>query len=478
MLKTSTFPFISKAIAAAALLVPLMAAAPAQSAGSFTNVDVTFKGAGWLKSGMVMHSTDTVTGNLNYYNNYNKNWMQDAGVLFTGIINLNEQMEAAFGIGAIQKHPVQGVLKQAKDVKLGLNIFSTQSRISWYPVGKKDPKHKFDFGLFPYKYDSNIKNLGLYLIRGPVYPGILVSGFEAKEMLNTANMMGAHMMNRFGPYTQDLVLTSEQDFKPLFDISAIYVGTLKLGTAFEVGGGVNFYHYLPVRSDVTSPSAEAGFDPTRKLEGQAVSHAFDSYYAVNVGDSANPVYTWAEHKGIKLMGRFALDPQALMGPNESLSKTDLKLYGEVGIIGTRNYKGIYDKIAERIPLMLGFNIPTFKVLDVLALEVEYYGSKIVPDFRKLNEEVSAVPQSPWINRAAPDSGAIPYSQMEYPAGKDDIKWSLYFSKVFAGHVKISGQAANDHFRTGGTPGLAGKSYEEALTDLKDWYWFLKLSYFF
>jgi len=30
---------------------------PVFAASSFTNVDVVFKGAGWLKSGMIVHST-------------------------------------------------------------------------------------------------------------------------------------------------------------------------------------------------------------------------------------------------------------------------------------------------------------------------------------------------------------------------------------------------------------------------------------
>jgi len=96
----------------------------------------------------------------NGVNNYNSNWLQDAGVLFTGIVNLDENFEAAFGLGAIQKHPAQGKLVQAKDVKLGMNIFSTQSRLTWFPQGKKDYHLKFDFGLFPYKYDNNIKTSG------------------------------------------------------------------------------------------------------------------------------------------------------------------------------------------------------------------------------------------------------------------------------------------------------------------------------
>jgi hypothetical protein len=91
-----------------------------------------------------------------------------------------------------------------------------------------------------------------------------------------------------------------------------------------------------------------------------------------------------------------------------------------------------------------------------------------------------VPQSPWINRTPPAPGEPAASSLNepYDADGDNLKWSLYFTKVLAGHIRISGQVANDHFRTGGTPGLSGRSFEEGLTAPKDWYWFLKLSYFF
>jgi hypothetical protein len=463
-----------------------LAAVGAAGSGSFSNVDVAFKGAGWLKSGMIMESSDTLTGNG--ANKYEGNWMQDAGVLFTGVASLDGDFEAAFGLGAIQRHPLQGRLNQAKDVRLGLNVFSTQGRISWFPGGKRDYRTKFDFGLFPYKYDANIKNLGLYLIRGAVYPGLLVSGFEAKEMLNTANMLGARMEHKRGSFTQDVVLTSETDLKPYYDFSILYVTAWKPARALELGAGINCYHCLPVRPGATSPSGKDGFDPASRDETAKQPHPFDYIYAVPVDSAVIPraglpdsiayTYTWASHQGVKLMFRFAFDPRALFPDDSPLGKNDLRLYGEAAVIGVKDYPGIYDDIRERIPVMLGFNLPAFRLLDVLALEVEWYGSRLVPDYRKVTQ-VSAVPQSPWINRtpAVPGASATGLNR-PYDVKGDDWKWSLYASKVLAGHVRMSGQVANDHFRTGGTPGAPGRSFEEGLTAPGDWYWNVKLSYFF
>ncbi len=54
----------------------------------------------------------------------------------------------------------------------------------------EDSKLKLTGGYFPYTYNPEVKNLGLYLLRGPVYPGVLISGFETKHIAPVANMLG------------------------------------------------------------------------------------------------------------------------------------------------------------------------------------------------------------------------------------------------------------------------------------------------
>ncbi len=453
----------------------------------FTNVDVQFKGAGWIKSGMIMQSTDTLTGTKS--NNYNKNWLQDAGALLTGIVNLNEYTEASFGLGAVQKHQAQGSITTAKDLKINLNIFTTQSRLTYFPQGKKDFNYKLTFGLFPYKYDNDIKNLGLYLIRGAVYPGLLVSGFESKEMLNNANMLGTHFQAKYGSFTNDFILTSEMDLKPYFDFSAIYVATYKPQKWLELGAGINFYHFLAVRPEITSPSTKNGFDKNQKNQANQIPHPFDYNYTLidtvriknanpNLPDSIGFNYVFPSNQGTKLMARASIDLKELFGLSEGFTKNDLRVYSEVGLLGIKNYGNAYGKTLERMPIMFGLNVPTGKIFDVFAVELEYYGSKLVPDYRKLQDLGSPVPQTPWVNRDVPD-GISRYETKPYDVNADNIKYSIYFARVFAGHVKIAGQVADDHTRTGGTSGGANfVSYEEALTTLNDWYWTLKLSYFF
>ena len=112
--------------------------------------------------------------------------------------------------------------------------------------------------------------------------------------------------------------------------------------------------------------------------------------------------------------------------------------------------------------MVGLNLPGFGYLDKLSLEVEYFANRNYNDYGK------AEAQGSWVPRSVPN----------VDLRRDDVKWSLYASKLLVGHIKLSGQIANDHLRTYGAPDLGFLTYAEALTTPKDWYWVTKIAYFF
>jgi hypothetical protein len=65
--------------------------------------------------------------------------------------------------------------------------------------------------------------------------------------------------------------------------------------------------------------------------------------------------------------------------------------------------------------------------------------------------------------------------------KDDIKWSVNLDKTISGHINLSGQVANDHFRP--RPVASGLIVSdggtaEAFTTMKDWYFTVRMGYFF
>ncbi|MDB5104413.1 MAG: hypothetical protein JWP91_2102 [Fibrobacteres bacterium] len=463
------------AIAAGLALAPAIA----QFANDFK---VDFHGAGWMQAGRVIATSDTVTSN----NDYTGNYLENTGALFNMEFGFNPNLQGSLGVGGIKAHNPVGDrdLGHLKGVKLGNFAFVNMASLAWNPsgTGTRSP-FALTTGLFAFKYDDNIKNLGLYLIRGAVYPQVLVSGFETKEMVQSANMLGAHVRSSFGEsFTQDVLLVSETDLKPKYDFSLIYVGDYRFGKVLDLGAGVNFYHALPVRGDATSP-AEAYFDPDLIQTG-GLPNRLDRIYALDKDttvlapaaratpeDSLRIAREWYSHKGVKLMGRFAFDPKELFGGLEgAMGPRELVLYGEAAVIGVKSYELIYRKVAERIPVMFGFNLPSFKLLDDLSLEVEYFNSPYMPDYAKLMEFSSPIPRSPNYNRT--DSTMAPYD-----VRADNWKWSLYASKVLSGHVKISAQAASDHFRIGSQQPWF-PTYDETFATWKDWYVMGKLAFFF
>lgn len=456
-----------------------LAALPARAQLFQNDFAVEFHGAGWMSAGTIGGTTDTVSSKNNYAGNY----LENAGALFNMRFRFTPELDGALGIGAIKAHNPMGTenIGNIEGVQLGNFSFINMARLTWNKAGtgSRSPL-SLTSGLFNYKYDDNVRNLGLYLIRGAVYPQILVSGFETKEFIESGNMLGFHLRSDLGEsFTQDVLLVSETELKPKYDFSLIYVAAWRPGGGFELGGGVNFYHYLPVRGDATSPSEEHFDGSETDNNGISPSKAgmYDRKYAIDLpGQSdtlSNPAREWYSHKGIKVMGRFAFDPKAAFGlEGGALGRNDLKLYGEAAIIGLKNYGVIYTKMSERIPVMAGFNLPTFGLLDDFAVEVEYFPSPYMPDYAKIMEYSSPIPRSPNYNRSDSGATAIPYD-----VKADDWKWSVYVSKVLAGHVKLSAQMASDHFRIGAQQPWF-PTYDETFSTWKDWYLMGKLTFFF
>jgi hypothetical protein len=260
-------------------------------------------------------------------------------------------------------------------------------------------------------------------------------------------------------FSHDLILMNEKDLPPTFDWSLAYIAKVKPVKGLEVGGGVNFYRLIPHSSDLQE------FDNYEPDADTLVSDGRDTV-----------TYT---HQGVKLMAMFSVDPKAWIsfdkfGPN------DLKIYGEAAVLGVKDYGQYYDDIAERMPVMLGFNFPAFGVLDLLSLEVEWYRSPYRNDLGNIGN-LNAVADWTIQTRPSPPSPlpvtGIPYAHSE----RDNWKWSLLLEKNLTDHVRFTGQVANDHYRprpiavgdivsTGGTA--------EAFTTPNDWYYMLRLGVFF
>ena len=179
-------------------------------------------------------------------------------------------------------------------------------------------------------------------------------------------------------------------------------------------------------------------------------------------DSIQPdgYYTF---KGTKLMFSGCFDIKGII-PMDFLGAEDLKLYTEAAILGVKDYPMWYNSLSRRIPVMAGFNMPTWKLLDVFAVELEYYSSRLPTDRNAQQYNGYAVP----ITKAA-----------KYDPGKyidDDVKWSVYFKRTFYRRLGIVGQLASDHTRAINSKGINyfGDMYRSA----EQWYWMMKVESYF
>lgn len=296
-----------------------------------------------------------------------------------------------------------------------------------------------EVGYFPFKYNPDVRNLGEYLIRCGAYPPYIVTNLDQAF----SRLAGLHASATVWDMLHIHVLfTQECDMPSFYDPSLTFLGDVNIKKVFEIGGGVMFSRFWPVDSKVTAKQ-----DPT------------NAYVDPSLPDSTG-YYTLA---GTKLMARASFDPKPFFKSfaDRFLGPNDLRIYSEAAILGLKNYPVYYDTLSKRIPIMIGFNIPTFKALDVLAVEVENY-----------NWDYSNGYQNPvWYGTAIPGQALeAAYTEADY--NKDNLKWTIYAKRTFFRHFSVLLQFANDH--------LVLPAYDETKSDREEvcgrpwsWYWLAK-----
>jgi hypothetical protein len=148
---------------------------------------------------------------------------------------------------------------------------------------------------------------------------------------------------------------------------------------------------------------------------------------------------------------------------------DLQLYGEIALIGLKNYPAFYEDRSERMPFMLGFCLPTFDFLDRLSLEVEYFTSPYRNDYRNIRNFLDPCPVS-WQQYTAG-------SDTTFSPDDDNFKWSVDLKKAFDDDKYfINVRVANDHLRH--PTELWVPPLYDLLTKPDDWYWYLKFGFVF
>ncbi|MEO6094860.1 MAG: hypothetical protein ABIW76_03940 [Fibrobacteria bacterium] len=419
--------------------------------------EITIKGGAALSMGYIVKSSDTST------NDYNGNRMQSVGAQLLLQARMSGNLLISTGVGITERHFPAGNIGNAggrTPFTWTPYLVDADFNYSWWNSG--DATLNLTGGYFPYSYNPDVKNLGLYLTRGPVYPGILVSGFETKHTRPVANTLGLRLNHRSGAFEQDLVLNSETETFPIFDISPIYVATFKFGSAFRLGAGANFQHLISVDSRLTSPDTLEANGGDDAGDGNPLKRT--NIYVDTIAHDT----TFMSFAGTKVMAFLSFDPKAWFS-SEALGAEDLKVYAEVAVLGlstTKAYNALYGDLKNRMPIMAGFNIPAFKLLDHLSLEVEWYDSRVKDDLTRFQPSTG--------NFYSP----IPVAnEAKLDLAKDDLKWSLHAERKI-GQIRVSAQVANDHSRPGGTLTSRASEWQAFFVDTKDWYWMAKVGFFF
>ncbi|MBN1130923.1 MAG: hypothetical protein JXA71_18180 [Chitinispirillaceae bacterium] len=413
-----------------------------------SSVATTLSGSASMESGQIQSAWHRES-------QFTHRWLFRNFVNFTGTCLINDNIRIVAGATGkmwYESFPDEKLTLSPMSPRTPMTTFYiTQASGAFSFFGEKDnPLLQFELGYFPFKYNSNARNLGEYLFRSGTYPPILFTDIDKAYERLAGTRLSLNLFNNSLHLHQ--LFTQELQLPSFFDFSLSYLLDYSCANIITVGGGVMFSRLISTNSKVTTPIASqtAFTDPS----------APDS-----IGR-----YTF---QGTKIMARLCFDPKRLFFSSDDFSflgPEDLKLYGEAAILGLKDYKGdqgaeYYSHNWKRTPIMAGFNAPGFTFLDVIALELEYSQWDRPNAMKNVLEFGYPIPDNPQ------------NPNIDYNA--NNWKWSVYAKKTFFDHFSVLALFARDHlFHFSPRDEQRMSDREEMLRTNKDWYWVLKFGYTF
>lgn len=442
-------------------------------------------------------------------------WVDNFGVFFGQSATLDERWFINVGL--------EGIFQFQKPEEITSGWGGTQNRnffigpatadLEYEAMGSSEHSWRIGLGMFRHKYNPDAANLGEYLFRTGPYPTYILTGIYSLVNNASAKMQGLKSRYSRGNFSADLFLTTETMIPPLYDISL--AGMVKYGIAdglLDVGMGVNLKRILSVRpSRTTLQTLENAYfqgpDGLFYSGNQAYYRAKADFYAAKEREAGNlqdssyygqrrlsaqadvdnvaawtapgsafaPGYSHFTHSGIILNALAALDLKKLLPQGLPFGKNDLRIYFEGALLGVKDYPVFYTNWRERLPLMVGVNLPGFGMLDLIAVQYENFAS---PHINSYSENTSTNGATPHF--AANNDGLL--SGREYGDGlsKDDHSWSVLVKKEVTRGLTLSAQAARDHTRMVSKDTYAGPGLDPNVvfyTSGKDnWYWMLQFGF--
>ncbi|MBN1760613.1 MAG: hypothetical protein JW863_19955 [Chitinispirillaceae bacterium] len=435
------------------LIAGAMVVTTADSFGEFEAPSLKWNGFASLREGQIVKGEpETITKKQQPTDHV---WVQEMNIGF-GLETKFQQIPATGNIGI--------EIAVVNDNSPYTGDFGTSRRLNFYPflsradllfqlVDNGFLKLDLDLGYFPYKYNSSVRNLGEYLFRSGTYPQYLITEIDFPLARLMGGRLGVDIAEKFN---FDLLVTTNTEWTAIGDVNLSGLLAWKPFPVFEIGLGGSWCSIITTDIDKITPQV----DGSRYLAKIPGTDSLAIYH-----------YTFA---GQKVMGRITLDPKQILPWKDLFGKEDLKLYAEAAILGLIDYPVSmdgwtrYDSLWQRIPVMGGFNLPTFGFMDVLSVEVEWFGNGYPNSLNTVRFDNQPIQLSSYGNEK---------DSIFLNVHDDDLKWSVYAKKTFKSNFFIMTQVARDHirwFRLDYTA-MDGK---EALRKDDEWYYTFKLGYAF
>lgn len=437
-------------------------------------------------------------------------WIDHFGAFINQEAIVNDRLFVCAGLG--------GVFQYRKPERVQADFYGTQRGEFYIGPTKAFAEYRFGdvekpvvsigTGMFPYKYNNEAYNLGEYLYRTLPYPTVITTGGYVLVNDPRAYLEGFHGSLNLGGFRLDALLTTETSLAPLFDWSLGLVASYNLGDGLlELGAGVNFKKLIQVNPSRTARELKqngyftlngkdyvTGVDYYSRAEEwynkrgtaadslKAREYAADRAVVVDTiaamrADPARagqvPDTSYFTAAGTILMARATLDPKKFLGGEGFLGPQDLKIYGEVALLGVKNYPVFYKKRSERMPMMAGINLPAFGLLDLFAVQVEIFKSPWLNNTAQVAKRGINIPHFPLTSDSLLSDKA--YNDM---TTKDDFKWSVLIQKKLGNHITLSGQAASDHMKLVSSRYFYGPQFDhnEITTSGDHWYYMLQIGW--
>lgn len=398
-----------------------------------------------------------------------------SGIYLTESGSFNKRLAVDVTIGALFWTPLpEGEHWLNRSVQSGVAIGQAQARYLFGDPG--DAYASLQFGIFPIKYNPDSKDLGEYLYRSGTYPGVVYTGGWSymNSAAYTAQGFRFSMPHWDGKFSHSLTLTMERDLQRNRDLTPGYLFTVRPASFLDFGGGVVWTHGFPLGGDSSLTPIKCR-NAWVKRTGKPVSIAGDACTDGIRSDTLG-YYTF---RGGKAAARASLDYGNLLG----MGGNPLKLYGEVALLGLKDYPFYYDKKSERMPVMFGLDLPSFGLLDMLGIEVEYKKSRFRNTmFWVMDDAPLPIPLAGTSETAADydlDDPALTASQADSMAtafGRDDWHWSIHASRKITRGMTVHAQVASDHLRHYGLQIAPIPGYAPATEWTRDWYYVMRLEF--